>query len=350
MDTALLLSPIAAFVASWSATGLLIRYLRQKMLDVPNERSSHATPTPRGGGLGVIVGVAAALGLRAAAGGAASVPLAIALGAAAMAALGLADDYFRLSSRFRLVVQTAIAIAVVLVTGGIGSMPAPAPLSEISLGAFDVPLTVFWLVAVVNLYNFLDGIDGFAAGQGLVAALLLAMLFSDSASSVYLLDVAGACAGFLLHNWNPAAVFLGDVGSCFLGFVFASAPLALETSGRGMGVFVVALALWFFLADGAYAVFSRGLRGERIWEAHRSHFYQRLTRTGLSHGRTVLLVAGFFTPLAAAMLWAGSRGGGFWWGAFAVAIASFGLYSAYLARRERILALDTATPSIGDEH
>lgn len=342
MDSSYAIAAASAFLVAWLATGALIRLLRAKMLDVPNARSSHTQPTPRGGGLGVVAGFVVGSAVWGALGGS-PVPWPIPAAALAMAALGFADDRFQLSSSLRLAIQLLAAAFVVALLGGIGHVPAPAPLDQVSLGWLDVPLTVVWIVGVINLYNFLDGIDGFAAGQGAVAGIVLAFLFAGSSVSAFLLILAGACAGFLVHNWNPASVFLGDVGSCFLGAAFAIAPLALPSAERPVAVLAVALALWLFLADGAWTLLGRAWRGEKIWEAHRSHIYQRLTQTGLTHAQTVLIAALFLTPILFSVVWSHTSGGGArWWLALGVALASFVCYFLTMLRRERSSSLATA--------
>src|SRR5206468_6921221 len=125
-------------------------------------------------------------------------------------------------------------------------------------------------------YIFLAGIDGHAGLQGAVAGLGVALLHTVGSFTTIGMAVCGACAGFLVHNWHPARIFMGDVGSATLGFILAAVPFQTSGRWRSDSVFFVALFLWFFLADGAFTVFRRLWRGEKVWEAHRTHLYQRL--------------------------------------------------------------------------
>ena len=213
------------------------------------------------------------------------------IGAMLIALVGLTDDGSGgLPILVRLALQIAASGLVIYEAGGLERLPLPEPLN-FQLGALAVPVAVLWIVGVTNLYNFLDGIDGFAGLQGAVVGLGAAFLGLGNLFVVGF-AVAGACIGFLLHNWHPAKVFMGDVGSGTLGFILAALPFQLDTSQRGKGVFIVAMCLWFFLSDGVFTILSRTLRGEKAWTAHRSHLYQRLVRTGLRHDQVVGKVIG----------------------------------------------------------
>ncbi|WP_434043191.1 MULTISPECIES: glycosyltransferase family 4 protein [Sorangium] len=327
---------LVALTASWAAVRALVPFLRKTgLMDVPNARSSHAAPTPRGGGAGLLAGAAAAavaaalLGLPVA-----KVELFIAV--ALMAFVGFLDDRSGgLSVRLRLGLQVVAAGIVVLRAGGLGRLPLPPPL-DVETGIFAYPIAVVWLVGVLNIYNFLDGIDGFAGVQGVIAALALAFLGGGATPLLAMgLAVAGACAGFLAHNWHPAKVFMGDVGSAALGLMLAALPFELDPAARGPAVFAAALSLWFFLADGTFTMGRRLMRGEKIWEAHRSHLYQRLVRTGLTHAevaRTVGVAAALVAGAACAAHRSGSAA--LSWGALLLALALFVLYAKWTSSRE----------------
>lgn len=318
---------ITSGLVAWFATKVLIRLLRHRgVVDIPNARSSHAAPTPRGGGIGIIAGLAAGSLTAWAVGMQLPTPeLFIALFIIAL--VGLLDDSSGgLSVTLRLALQIAAAGIVVYRAEGLIELPLPQPLN-VSLGPLGVPVALLWIVGVTNLYNFLDGIDGFAGLQGVVAGLALSFF---SGADVFLsvgLSIAASCAGFLFYNWHPAKVFMGDVGSGTLGFALAALPFQLSQARRGEGVFLVIMCLWFFLSDGLFTLIRRLSRGERIWEAHRSHLYQRLVKTGLPHNYVTLRVG-----MAAAMISAISvasiqlQDAAPKWAAFALALAAFFAY------------------------
>ncbi len=279
---------ILAFGLSLGAVWMLVpRLVLLGALDVPNERSSHEAPVPRGGGLGVIIGIAGgAIVLWLA--GVQMPPWAVIAAFVAVVLLGVAEDLGKsLSQGVRLAVQVTAACAAVSALGPLERFPAPVSL-DVPLGLMGWPLTVLWIVGVTNIFNFLDGIDGYAGFQGVVAGAALAFVGSGWVAGLGVV-VAAACAGFLVFNWNPAIVFMGDVGSLPLGFLFAVLPLGLGPKSS-LGVFVMGLALWFFLADGAFTILRRLSRREKIWQAHRSHLYQRLVIAGWTHAKVVLWV------------------------------------------------------------
>lgn len=278
---------IAAFVFSLVVTGVVRRYaLARSVVDVPNHRSSHSEPTPRGGGLAIAIatlgggGVLAALGVV-------SRELAFAFvgGGALIAAIGWLDDHQSIRARVRLVVHLLAALWAVAWVGapravdvGVGVIP---------LGPLGAVLAVLGIVWFTNLFNFMDGIDGLAGGEALVAglaggALLLARGAAGPAGLAFL--IAGASAGFLVWNWAPARIFMGDVGSGLLGYLFA--VLAIASDGAG----AVPLLVWIllcgvFVFDATVTLARRVLRGERVQDAHRDHAYQRLLAVGWGHAR-----------------------------------------------------------------
>jgi len=338
----LLLAAAVAAVVTAAATPLVRRRaLRGGLLDEPNPRSSHARTTPRGGGVALLVGLGAGVAVAARPGGLgreAGVLLALAAG---IALLGLLDDRFRLSPTTRLLCQLAAAAALALATGGLPQLPLPPPL-DTPLGPLAVPLATLWIVAVVNFYNFMDGIDGLASVQGVLAGLAAALAGWDVDAALVAAALAGACAGFLPHNWTPATIFLGDVGSYGLGFLLAGLPLVAPPERSAQAVLLTALALWFFLADAGTCLLRRLARGERVFEAHRQHLYQRWVAAGLSHPAVTLrLAAATFTTAAAALLaW---RGHSSWWLALGLATALFAVEWLSVVRRERSGARRAAT-------
>lgn len=330
---------VGAAVVAAVLTGWLARWLRRRgIVDVPNERSSHSSPTPRGGGLAVLAAAAFTLaGMHAWQG--VPVPHAWIIGAVALLALaGLADDVRGLPPWLRLLVQTA-GVALVLAGGfGLERLPLPAPL-DLAAGVLGPLLTWLWLTGVTNLFNFLDGIDGYAGWQAILGCAGALALGLEPAMMAAAAAVGGAMAGFLVWNWHPARIFLGDVGSTAIGFFLAAAPLTAPPARRAEAVFTMAMLLWFFLSDGAYTLLKRLVRGERIWSAHRSHLYQELARALGRHDAVVVRVGAAGTALgaaAAAAFVARSPGGQ--WGALAAGGAAFLFYRRRVEREQALAA------------
>ncbi|MCM3874366.1 MAG: glycosyltransferase family 4 protein [Pyrinomonadaceae bacterium] len=335
MPVQAILTFAVAFVVAWCVTRVAIPVLRNRgLLDLPNARSSHAVPTPRGGGVGIVAGLLAGLGAAALVGS--KIPGAeLFLGIALIAAVGFIDDHLGgLPVLLRLATQFAAAGLIVWGGGAVERLPLPDPLN-FELSFFAVPFSLLWIVAVLNLYNFLDGIDGFAGLQGVVAGLGIALWGQGEVAAVGL-AVAGACAGFLPHNWHPAKVFMGDVGSGTLGFALAAVPFQSAPASRGDAVLIVAMCLWFFLSDGVFTILRRLVEGQRVWQAHRSHLYQRLVQAGLRHDRVVLKVTGAgavfatLTVVAVRTSDASAR-----WGVLTAAGAAFLGYYFWTTARER---------------
>jgi UDP-N-acetylmuramyl pentapeptide phosphotransferase/UDP-N-acetylglucosamine-1-phosphate transferase len=157
---------------------------------------------------------------------------------------------------------------------------------------------VLWILGTLNIYNFLDGIDGYAALQAVIAGLGMTFMRLDPASEALGLALAAAAAGFLIHNWHPARIFMGDVGSTTIGFLFAAMPLYLPVQRQPRAVFAIGICLWFFLADGALTLTRRILQRERFWEPHRSHLYQQLVISGIQHDVVVIRIAAMAVPLS----------------------------------------------------
>jgi len=295
----MMLCLVSSFLISWFLVAYFQRlFLNRGVVDVPNKRSSHTSPVPRSGGLGLILGAMAGLMLT-------SFiyripfPRLELLGAALLiGAVGLIDDIKKgLSPYVRLVLQIGVASIFVYLIGPILYLTLPR-IVTINLSWMAGPITILWLVSVVNIYNFMDGIDGLAGIQAFVTALFLAIATLSAGESLLAIAIAGATVGFLLYNWHPAKIFLGDVGSTFLGFVFAGIPLSIARSNEykvGL-IWFVSMSLWFFLSDGVFTIIRRALKKENIWQAHRSHIYQRMVKAGVSHS-TVALSIGFASAL-----------------------------------------------------
>ena len=273
---------LVAFLVAAVLTPLLATWARRRnLLDIPNERSSHRVATPRLGGVAIVLALLAGLSITSLGGG---VSPAIVVGAAcALALVGLIDDVRPLPAVLRLVVQ--IGISILVASSDTAALPVSIP------PVVAIALVALWMTAATNGFNFMDGIDGIAGVQAIAAGVGWALIGWISGSDALLrLGVLGAAApaGFLLHNWAPARVFMGDGGSAFLGFFFSALPL-VAAEGRPELWGCAALLLWPFLFDTAFTLLRRIRRGENILTPHRSHLYQRLTATGLGHARVATL-------------------------------------------------------------
>jgi UDP-N-acetylmuramyl pentapeptide phosphotransferase/UDP-N-acetylglucosamine-1-phosphate transferase len=268
-----------AGAAAWAGAGALRGVLRARaILDHPNERSSHAAPVPRGAGIAVVGAALVAWALAMALGFAAVIDAPVLVGALVLALVSWVDDVRGLGAPPRLAAQLAVvAFVMVAAPPGLAFQGwLPAPLDH-------VIVAIAWLW-FVNLFNFMDGIDGIAGAEtacvaGGVAVILAILGFAGAPLLPALLLVAVA-VGFLPWNWHPARIFLGDVGSVPLGFMLGW--LLLDLAGRGAWAAALILPA-YYLADASWTLARRALRGEAIWRAHREHFYQRATQGGLSH-------------------------------------------------------------------
>ncbi len=285
---------VLAAVVTFLSAGLLTPVLttwahRNNLLDIPNARSSHSVATPRIGGVALVASVLAGVAMFEAFGpGLGHEARLVLAGAAAVAVLGVVDDFWKLSALPRLAVQVALGVAIVVAIGA----PQILWLGSDTFAASC--LTVFWIVGLTNAYNFMDGIDGIAGAQALVAGVswaAVALLARSPEIAALGLILAGASGGFLLHNWQPAKVFMGDAGSGFLGFLFATLPL-LAPRDRASFLWYAVLLVWPFLFDTGLTMLRRMRRSENLLSPHRSHLYQRLVLTGRSHAYVTRIYAG----------------------------------------------------------
>jgi UDP-N-acetylmuramyl pentapeptide phosphotransferase/UDP-N-acetylglucosamine-1-phosphate transferase len=289
---------VVAFVVALIGGSLYLRWAPRRALDVPNQRSSHERPTPRGGGLVIVVGFFAGLAVWLATGGSLS-PRAIGwlAGAVLVASVSFVDDLRSLPAAPRLVIQLVGALILTLA----GVDPRELPLLS------ALPLAFVFVIVVTNIYNFMDGIDALATTQAIVAGAALAVagvLVGNAVVAVGGGLLMAASAGFWFYNVPPARLFMGDVGSTFLGFSFAGLPL-LGSIGVGGGRLPLEFGLVLlapFLFDSLVTLTRRILRGERWYAAHNSHYYQRLVRSGLSHGQVTSLYAGLAVVAAGTAL------------------------------------------------
>lgn len=305
------LIPIACAVGliavSWALTGWVRRYaMSTALLDRPNARSSHTTPTPRGGGLAIVASFLAFVAASAAYGLVPPPALAALLGGGvAVAVLGFLDDRAHVGARWRFLAHTVAAAWVLWCFDGIP--PVPIFGMDIDLGWFGVALTATYLVWMVNLYNFMDGIDGIAGIEAATVSLGGALAWwvaTGSPQALVPVGFAACVAGFLLWNFPPAKIFMGDTGSGFIGLVIG--VMSLWAAQENTQVFWC----WFiltgcFMVDATTTLVRRVRRGERFVEPHRSHAYQYAARRLKSHRRVTLAVGainvGWLLPVALAV-------------------------------------------------
>lgn len=286
--------PAVLIVFAGATTGWIrIVAIKKGLMDLPTGRSSHVKPTPRGGGLAVVASFLLVV-IWAGVSGAwnREVLIALSVGGGSVAFVGFMDDRRSLPASLRFCVHFLSASWVVGTLGRIPSIDLDA------FGAYAVWLErLFILTGIVwatNLFNFMDGIDGIAGSEAVFFAAagggLNWILGGDVSVTLALFSLAAACSGFLLWNWPPAKIFMGDVGSSFLGFILASIALIACKSGK------ISIEPWIilggsFFTDASVTLIRRMIRGDRWSEAHRMHAYQRLARLWQGHRPVTLLFA-----------------------------------------------------------
>ena len=294
MDIIVLALLFTVAAVTFAGTAALLPFLRDRaILDHPNERSSHQTPTPKGGGIVVLVVVLVAwigVGIFFESGPFLTwiMPTTVFV----LAALSWVDDLRGLPPALRLLFQiTAVCVVLAL-------RPEPVLVFQ---GVLSVTLDVLaagllW-VWFINLFNFMDGIDGITGTQALVIGLGIGLIGSSSSALLGVI-IAGAALGFLIWNWHPAKIFLGDVGSVPLGFLLGWLLLDLAAAGHWAAALILPA---YYLTDATVTLVKRAIRGEKVWQAHRQHFYQQAVQRGLSHAAVstaVFAVGGVLVGLA----------------------------------------------------
>ena len=301
---AFLLLVLLSYLVVW----LIRRYTeRRKIFDLPNERSSHTVPTPIGGGWAIVILVLFTalfflreIGLYHA--------LVYMICATILAWVGWRDDVQSLSPILRFTVQGAVAGASIAALGYFKFVTIPM-LGEMPLGVIGILITFLWIVGMTNAYNFMDGIDGMAGGVA-VAGGLGWMMLASNAKTPFAFWVAFAAAasalGFLGHNWPPAKIFMGDVGSTFLGYTFAVLPL-LSSDKSGDALMLGTLLMWTTIMDAGVTFIQRAVKSENLFKPHRNHLFQRLVIAGYSHAAVSSLYISL-TLLAGLLAYAWSWG------------------------------------------
>ncbi len=286
---------LALALISFVTAIFLSRYLcspisRLYILDQPNIRSLHENPTPRGGGMAIL----AALGI--------SWVFALSIisnseeivwmigGLILVAAVSFRDDRSHVQPLVRLLIQTLAALMIIFAGLGLDVLTVPR-IGSLSLGLFGSLLSILFIVWFINLYNFMDGMDGFAGGMGAAGFTFLAIIgwmAGESSFAILAMLVAAANFGFLTRNFPPAKIFMGDAGSASMGFLAAAFSLWGE-HGDIVPLWVSLLIFSPFVVDATVTLIRRLLAREKVWQAHRSHYYQRLVQLGWGHRKTVIV-------------------------------------------------------------
>jgi len=314
MTLALLVLAVSAAAAA-SITPI-VRYLALRACLVDHaiaSRKIHRRPVPRLGGVAIVVAFAVTVlgalavdtGLRGAATADAERTAGLLLGGLVIAALGLWDDVRGVRARHKLAIQASVALLAWWLGFRIDEVANPfgAPLQ---LGVFGLPFTVLWITGIVNALNLIDGLDGLAAGVAAIAVstnLVVAGMNDQVLLVLLTAALAGAALGFLVHNFNPASIFMGDTGSMFLGFVLATTSIqAHQKSTASVALLVPVVALALPIGDTLLAMCRRAMRGAPLFGADREHVHHRLLALGLSHRQAVLALYGAALILALAAL------------------------------------------------
>ena len=285
----LVTAPLFSFAVTFALIWWLIRGNTLKVLDHPNPRSLHTKPVPRTGGIGLMLGVLASWALLPT-----TLPLPVWMGVGLLMAVSLADDVLTLPVWQR------------LLTHGIAAAWLSTTLLSGAYGWMLVIVIAFAIAWMTNLFNFMDGSDGLAGGMTLIGFScygLTAWLAGNETFAMINLCIAAAAAAFLLFNFHPARIFMGDAGAIPLGFLAA----VFGVMGWINGLWPLWLPLLIFspfIVDATATLAKRGVRGEKIWQAHREHYYQRLVQSGFGHRNTALFGYVLMLAAGASAVWA----------------------------------------------
>ncbi len=259
-----------------------------RVMDHPNERSLHTIPGPRAGGVAILVAFFVGMGMAAFFLGAVISPVLL-LCALLIAVISFLDDYYSLSAALRFVIHFCAAALLIVNGYDLAVLELPG-LSWQWPESIALVVSCLFIVWSINLYNFMDGMDGFAAGMAIVGFSCFALLGWQAQHQLFMmanLILVGAVSGFLLFNFPPARIFMGDTGSSTLGFFMAAFSL-WASADEIFPIWIAVLVFSPFIVDASVTLIRRLLTGERVWEAHKSHFYQRLVQLGWGHKKTVL--------------------------------------------------------------
>lgn len=285
------LTPLVFLVSLW-LTAVLRRYaLAKSIIDIPNDRSSHVVPTPRGGGVAIVISFLAALALLASEQNFTDVLIALSGSGALIAIIGFMDDHGHIAARWRLLGHFIAAGWAMFWLGGLPPLEVFG--WTLHLAWFGSVIAAIYLVWLLNLYNFMDGIDGIASVEAICACAgisLLCVVGGFTQLAILPLLLAGAVAGFLYWNFPPARIFMGDAGSGFLGIILG--VLSIQAAWASSQLFWCWLILLgVFIVDATFTLVRRLARGDKVYEAHRSHAYQFASRKYGKHLPVTLAVA-----------------------------------------------------------
>ena len=263
----------------------------RQLLDIPNDRSSHIHPTPRGGGVIICLVSLVTFCIYLIYTGQ-TIKWSFFAGALIVALISLIDDVKTISPLFRILFHSLAAGLVVFELGGFEKVYISF-YGNIEIGLVGYVFAFLWIVWLINAYNFMDGIDGIAALQAVTAGIgwcLIGYIYGADDISFLGGVLASASLGFLIFNWQPAKIFMGDVGSAFLGYSFAVLPILClkrvnSIENVGFLPLIGILLVWFFLFDSVLTFLKRLFRREKVWQAHREHIYQKLLIAGSTHSK-----------------------------------------------------------------
>lgn len=335
---------VALFALSALLTWVLMRKVR--IIDHPNHRSSHRVPTPRSGGLAIVATVFIGLLTLFLIGGEARLSQGYYIGflfsALVIAAVSIYDDLHGLGFVAKLSVQTAAAVVLVSSGAGLDAVSLPG-IGHVNLGGWGIAVSLVWIVGLTNAFNFMDGLDGLAGGAAVISAAAFGLVaFLEGSSFIYMLSwiAAAASLGFLVWNFPPAKIFMGDSGSQFLGFLFAAmALIAGRYDGAHVPYLVMPLLFFNFIWDTAFTLVRRWKAGEPVAQAHRGHLYQLVNRMGASHARVTLAHYGVFVAQGiGALVFVHVHGGARLW-VFAPFVVFQATYTLVVISRARRVGL-----------
>jgi glycosyltransferase WbpL len=283
---------VTIFVLSLAMTGLIRKYaLSRAMIDIPGERSSHSIPTPRGGGAVIIILLLISIVFTYVTGMVSvDIMLALGVGTLIVAIIGWVDDHKHVPALWRAVLYTLAAVWAMYWLESEYSTRIDEDMY--SFGLFNSIFIIVGIAWLTNLYNFMDGIDALATIQAICTSLMSGVLFwleGQQAMTLVCSVISVSSCGFLFWNWPPAKIFMGDVGSCALGFCFGILAVIGEIGSS------VPIAVWFillsvFICDATFTLLIRVVRGEKWYKAHKSHAYQKLVLCGMSHKSISIIV------------------------------------------------------------
>lgn len=265
----------------------------RQILDIPNERSSHNRPIPRGGGISIVTLSISGLWIIYLIGSSIfrlDWLIYFSLGGLLVSGISLLDDLYSVRNTLRFTIHGVAGILIIWGVGYVSLISFPEEIN-FNIGSMGLVLTFIYIVGLTNAYNFMDGIDGIAAVQAIIAGVgwvIIGHIYSDPLILLLGLLIVTTSTGFLIHNWHPAKIFMGDVGSAFLGFTFATITM-IAVKHDPLLLYAGILLVWPFIFDTLYTLFRRMVHKENIFEAHRSHLYQRLVISGWGHRSVTIL-------------------------------------------------------------